>query len=271
MDPPLRTRLGGVTDAVARFRDLVERPTREVDLAEAALTIAAGAYRDLDVTEWVHALDRLAVGVDDLAGLRARLFADLGLRGDADVYYDPDNSFLHRVLQRRRGIPISLSVITIEVGRRAGLQVEGVGMPGHFLVSVPAEGVYLDPFGGGTVLDAERMESLFRSTTGAGPEIPFGPDLLPVVTEHEILSRMLANLRALYRATGAASDLEWVLRMRLALPDVSAAEVTGLGEALAAQGRLTEGAIELERHAERHTDEADALTAAARALRARLN
>ncbi|MPZ89013.1 MAG: hypothetical protein GEU81_13270 [Nitriliruptorales bacterium] len=257
--------------AVARFRDLVERPAGEVDLGEAALTIAAAAYPDLDVPEWIHVLDRLAVGVDDLAGLRARLFADLGLRGDADAYYDPDNSFLQRVLQRRRGIPISLSVITMEVGRRAGLQVDGVGMPGHFVVFVPAEEVYLDPFGGGTVLDPERMESLFRLATGAGAEVAFGPEFLPVVTAHEILSRMLANLRALYRASGAASDLEWVLRMRLLLPNVSAAQIAGLGEALAAQGRLTEGATELERYAERHSEQAAGLAAAARALRARLN
>lgn len=257
--------------AVARFADLVSDPSARVDLAEAALTIATGAYPDLDVTDWLHVLERLASGVGDLQDLRARLFTELGLRGDSDTYYDPDNTFLQRVLERRRGIPISLSVITMEVGRRAGLRIEGVGMPGHFVVSVPAEGVYLDPFGGGTVLDDERLETLFRSTTGAGPEIRFGPGLLPVVGPYEILTRTLANLRALYRAAGAAADLEWVTRMRLALPGASAADIIQLGEALAAQGRLTAGAVELERHAEQYPAEADTLIAAARALRARLN
>lgn len=253
--------------AVARFSELVARPADEIDLAEAALAIAAGAYPALDVARWLHALDRLATGLSGLDDLRARLFVGLGLRGDTERYHDPDNSFLHRVLERRRGIPITLSVLTMEVGRRAGLAIQGVGMPGHFLVRVPAHGVYLDPFDAGAVLDERRAQAVFRAITGAGDEIGFGPSLLPIVGAHEILARMLANLRALYRASGSATDLEWVLRMRLALPDPTPTEAIELGEALAAQGRFHEGAKELD-------DRATAdpiLHAAANALRARLN
>lgn len=260
-----------VIDAAARFADLVRRPAQEIDLAEAALTLAAGAYPGLDVRRWLSDLERLASGVRGLAALRARLFTELGLRGATDDYYDPDNSFLQRVLERRRGIPISLSLITMEVGRRAGMRIEGVSMPGHFLVWVPAEGVHLDPFSGGTVLDLDGAEVLFRRTAGAGPEVPFGPHLLQVVGAHEILVRMLGNLRAVYRASGSASDLEWVLRMRLALPEPSTTDVIELGEALAAQGRFLEGARELDYYADAQPVAADTLEAAARALRARLN
>lgn len=260
-------------DPVVRFSALVVRPSSEVDLAEAALVLAAGAHRELDVAEWLGRLDRLARGIRDVEDLRTRLFVQLNLRGDADGYYDPENSFIQRVLERRRGIPISLGVVLLEVGRRAGVALQGVGMPGHFLVRT-AGGAHLDPFDGGRPLDEAGVEELFRRTTGAGGEIAFGPHLLPVAGPHEILVRMLTNLRSLYRAQGAAAHLEWVLRMRLALPGAGAVDVAELGEALAAQGRLLEGARELEaRAAEQgdHPDEAETLRVAARALRARLN
>jgi regulator of sirC expression with transglutaminase-like and TPR domain len=260
-----------VTDAVERFGALVSRPD-QLDLGEAALEIARGAYPELEVDAWLRVLDRLADGLSGIDQVRRRLFDELGLRGDTEGYYDPDNSFLHRVLERRRGIPISLCVLTMEVARRAGTPCEGVGMPGHFLVRTRDRGLLLDPFDGGRVLDTAGAEALFRSTTGAGPEIPFGPHLLPVLGPIDILVRMLANLRSLYRASGDAADLEWVLRMRFALPRPSTAEIAELGEALAAQGRLLEGAKELERRALATDPEAAlALRAAARALRARLN
>lgn len=258
----------GPMSPVERFADLVTHD--EVDLAEAALILAAGASPELDVPGWLAHLERLSLGIADLDGLRARLFVELGLRGDMRGYYDPENSFLQRVLERRRGIPISLCVITIEVGRRAGISLEGVGMPGHFLVRATDTQVLLDPFEAGRVLTPEAAEELFRGTTGAGEEVTFGPALLPVVGTLEILARMLANLRALYRAAGDAVALEWVLRMRLALPGTSDRELLELGEAIAAQGRFLDGAAELERRAASGEDP-DSLTVAARSLRARLN
>jgi len=258
-------------DVVARFADLAARPEHEVDLGAAALALAAGAYGDLDVAAWTRDLERLATGVKDLDGLLGRLFGELGLRGDVERYHDPDNSFLHRVLERRLGIPISLSVLTIEVGRRAGLTIQGVGMPGHFLVWADAERVYLDPFAGGAVLDEAGAEVLFRGSTRAGSDIAFGPALLPRVGAHGILTRMLANLRAVYRASASAPNLEWVLGMRLALPGATSIDVAELGEALAAQGRYGEGAAVLERRAAVAPHDADQLEGAARLLRSRLN
>lgn len=258
-------------DVVARFADLAGRPEHEVDLGAAALALAAGAYPALDVAAWTRDLERLAEGVADLDGLLGRLFGELGLRGDTQRYHDPDNSFLHRVLERRLGIPISLSVLTIEVGRHAGLRIRGVGMPGHFLVWADAEQVYLDPFAGGAVLDEAGVAALFRSSTQAGREIAFSPALLPRVGPHGILTRMLANLRLVYRASASASDLEWVLGMRLALPGATSIDVAELGEALAAQGRYGEGAAVLERRAAVDPRDAEQLEGAARLLRSRLN
>lgn len=257
-----------MTDPVARFAALLA--SEEIDLGEAALVMAAGADPAVDVDQWLRVLDRLAEGVAGLEALQRRLFTELGLRGDTDSYYDPANSLLHRVLQRRRGIPITLAVVTMEVGRRAGVEVQGVGMPGHFLVR--AEGVLLDPFDRGVVLDDAAAEQLFRATNGAGDEVPFSPRaMLRTVGPRDILARMLANLRSLYRAAGNAGQLEWVVRMRLAMGGASTMEIAELGEALAAQGRLREGAQELERRAESDDVDADTLRAAALALRARLN
>lgn len=248
-----------------RFSALVADPA--VDLGSAALAIGAGAEPTLDPRVWMEELDRLAAGVENLDGLVHRLYAERGFVGNVENYYDPENSFLHRVLARRTGIPVTLAVVMIEVGRRAGVALQGVGMPGHFLVRVPGRGVVLDPFDGGRTLDDAALEERFRTATGATPEVRFGAHLLPGVTTHEILSRMLANLAGVYRRRGAGADLEWVLRMRLALPTADQATVVELGEALASRGRYREGAQEVETRA----DGDERLLAAARTMRARLN
>lgn len=260
-----------MTGAVERFAQLVAGPEAGLDLAEAALTLARGADPSVDVRRWLGEVEALAGRAGDLDGLCRVLFAELGLRGDRVSYGDPQNSFLHRVLTRRLGIPISLSVIAIEVGRRAGVRLQGVGMPGHFLVRAPAEDLLLDPFDAGAVVDEARAEALFRGSTRAGADLPFGPHLLPVVGPRAILARMLANLRAHYRSVGSVADLEWVLRMRLALPGARVSEATELAEALAAQGRVREGAALLEHRADAAPDDAAALLLAARTVLAQLN
>ena len=259
-------------DPVRRFAALARQPDEQLDLAEGALAIAAGGDPALEPEVWLRELDRLAQGIDDVDGLLSRLFRELGFRGNSDDYYDPDNSFLHKVIQRRIGIPITLAVLLIAVGRRAGLELQGIGMPGHFLVRDAASGTYMDPFNQGEVVDERTRELLFRAATGAGPEVAFGPHLLPVAGTSEILARMLANLKEAYRRRGAHADLEWVLRMRLALPQVPPVEAIELGQALAAQGRLLDAAKELESRAQGAQAEASAvLQTQARALRARLN
>lgn len=250
-----------------RFTALVGEPDPELD--RGALAIAAGADPALDERRWLVAIDRLAEGVDSLHTLRHRLFVEEGFAGNTRRYYDPRNSLLDRVLHRRLGIPITLSVVAIEVGRRAGVPLEGVGMPGHFLLRTPGTQDYFDAFDGGTPLDLAGCEARFRASTGS--DAAFGPHLLGPTPVREILVRILENLRAVYRQTARASDVEWVLRMRLALPGAGAAEVLELGSAMGQQGRWIEGATLLESRAPDFPPHTRALTYAARGLRAHLN
>lgn len=258
-------------DAVQRFAALVALPPADVDLGVGAFLIAEAGDPGADLKPWRGQLDVWADGICDLDGLCHRLFAELGLRGAASDYYNPDNSFLHRVMARRVGIPISLSVLAMEVGWRAGVPLEGVGMPGHFLVRVPHSGVYVDAFAGGAILTEAGCEARFRESTGAGPEVAFGPHLLPAVGPHAILGRMLANLAPIYQLRRSGTDLEWVARMQLALPGAGPAEALLLAGALELQGRFLDAARELEMRAEARPELAPQLTAAANALRARFN
>src|SRR5947209_12517593 len=123
-------------DPTARFAELVQRPEEELPLDEGALLIAAHANPELDVEFELALLDDLAerCPAPTLDALRQHLFVDLGFTGNVDDYYDPDNSFLDQVVRRRVGLPIALSVLGIEVGRRLGLRLGGVALPGHFLL-----------------------------------------------------------------------------------------------------------------------------------------
>jgi regulator of sirC expression with transglutaminase-like and TPR domain len=257
-------------DAVVRFAELVGRPDPPLD--EAALAIAAGADPTLDPGPWLAELDRLAAGVGSLDALLHRLFAERRFAGNTRDYSDPRNSLLDHVLRRRLGIPITLAVVAIEVGRRAGVALEGVGMPGHFLVRPIGTSRHLDVFAGGKELGMADCERLFRTTSGARRGAAFGPHLLPTTPTPVILTRMLLNLRGVYRARRQPHDLEWVLRMRLALPGADLADLVELAETLGDQGRWVEGARLLEERAGSVTAaRAMPLRAAARALRAHLN
>lgn len=257
-------------DAVQRFGRVVGVPDPPLD--RAALALAAGSDPDLDLDRWLRELDRLAAGVSSLEGLRQRLFVEEGFGGNTGDYTDPRNSLLHHVLHRRLGIPITLAVVTMEVGRRAGVPIEGVGMPGHFLVRPTGTSRYLDVFAGGAEISGARCEQLFRGATGAGPEVPFGPHLLTATPTRAILVRMLENLRAVYGARRRPADLEWVLRMRLLLPGVRLTDVLDLGSALGDQGRWLEGAKLLEdRLPAASAAHAERLRTAAKSLRAHLN
>ncbi len=152
-------------DATERFTELVRRSPDEVPLDETALLIAKHAHPDLDLTGPLGELDQLAHTVpgttaDDVAGA---LFGEGGLAGNTVDYADPRNSYLDDVLARRLGIPISLSVVMIEVGRRRGVPIYGVGMPGHFLVQPAGEpDVWFDPFNGGRRLDEAGCRELYE-------------------------------------------------------------------------------------------------------------
>ena len=162
---------------VMRFHEIAARPEAALDLSEAALLIAREEYPDLDVGLYLARLDGLGsalreraggAGMDaTLAALNRLLFEDQGFRGNTESYYDPRNSFLNDVLDRRTGIPISLSTVYMEVGRRGGIEMEGVGLPGHFVVRVatPDAPLLVDPFHGGIRL---TLDDCSRSPIYAG-------------------------------------------------------------------------------------------------------
>jgi regulator of sirC expression with transglutaminase-like and TPR domain len=258
------------SDPTSRFRMLVQRPPAEVPLDEAALLIAAHARPGLDVGAELKLLDRLAAGIPDrtLDEWRRHLFVELGFSGDVARYYDPSNSFLDQVVRRRRGLPITLSVLGMEVGRRVGLRLEGVGLPGHFLLRHGA-GAYVDPFDGGRILDRAGCLDRFRAVNG--PQAPFLPSYLAPVGPHAILARMLNNLKSVYTGRGEVAALSWVFDLRAALPDSSPIEARAWAQVLGATGRFVEAAERMEALAGELPEHEESLLSEALALRSRLN
>ncbi len=259
-------------DATARFAELVSGPPGDIPLDEAALLIAAHAYPGLDVAAERGRLDKLAAACPDPSfdGWRRYVYRELGFTGNIDDYHDPRNSYLNEVVSRRTGIPITLAVVGIEIGRRVGLALAGVSMPGHFLVrELAAPCRIVDPFDGGTVLDQAACRARFERIHGRSAV--FSAAYLDPVGPRIVLARMLANLKAIFARRGDAAALCWVLRLRLAIPEVPAGEREELSRALAAVGRFVEAAQELEALAALEVERADTLHLEARTLRARLN
>jgi regulator of sirC expression with transglutaminase-like and TPR domain len=255
-----------------RFARLVQGQEGDLPLDEAAILLAAHGEPGLDVDAQLARLDGLASQVDQPSAdaVVALLFAELGLRGNREDYSDPRNSFLDQVLDRRLGIPISLAVLMMEVGRRVGLRFEGIGMPGHFLVR--SDDVFLDPYHGGQMLDVEGCQALFHRLHG--PAAPFSPALLTPNGPRAILARMLANLRHSYAARRDTAALAWVLRLRVAIPGVPQTELADLAQVLVSMGRFAEAAAALDQLADSgELSEEDAATIRGQALawRARLN
>lgn len=268
---PAGRTIGYTVDAVEHFIGLLAGRGPGPDLDVGALAIAAGANPELDAGTWLGELDRLAQGVDSLEKLIHRLFVEERFAGNTANYYDPRNSLLDQVLRRKLGIPITLSVVCLEVGRRAGVSLEGISMPGHFLVRPMATNHYLDAFNGGAMLDLAGCEALFRTANQAGPDVAFGRHLLTAAPRRAIFARILQNLRMVYRDLGRPADLEWVLRMRLALPGVGAEELIELGYTLGRLGQFLDGAKFLESQIAQWPQHAEILEHAARGLRAQLN
>ncbi|HET6811343.1 MAG TPA: transglutaminase-like domain-containing protein [Acidimicrobiales bacterium] len=210
-------------DPTSLFARLVWGRDDALHLDEACLLVSAHARPGLDVGTALGTLDRLAEGIDSFAAWHARLFTESGFAGDAEDYHAAENSLLDRVLARRRGMPITLAVVGIEVARRAGVPMAGIGMPGHFLLRHTGEPAwFVDPFAGGELLDAAGCEALFRKI--ADPGVPFRPDYLAPVTNRQIVGRILANLRNTYATAGDGANLAWVLRLQLLLPDPALTE-----------------------------------------------
>jgi regulator of sirC expression with transglutaminase-like and TPR domain len=217
--------------AKRRFVDAVTAGG-DVALDELALLLPAaiGFVPRIDLVAGLTKLDELAADVASptIDGVCRSLFrGDRALVGHRDDYYEPRNSFIEDVLSTRRGIPISLSVIAMEVGRRVGVDLVGVGMPGHFLIAErPTHGlvpeIFADPFHGGRIMDATGCARLFAEMLGAAQR--FDVRFLAVTPAMAIVERMLNNLKAVYLRNGDTARLQGVMALRAAFPGLGRAE-----------------------------------------------
>jgi regulator of sirC expression with transglutaminase-like and TPR domain len=218
------------------FTDAVSGPENRLDLARAALLIASEEYPGLDSLRYIAKLEVMAAAVRPavamtndptwkIRSLNTYLFEERGFRGNTEEYYDPRNSFLNDVVDRRLGIPITLSVIYMEVGRRVGMPLQGVGMPGHFITKYaePGEDIYIDPFNRGRILSREACEELIQQLHGE--PVPFQESFLAPVSKKQILARMLMNLKAIYIHNGDhLKALSVVERLLIIQPDMEQEE-----------------------------------------------
>ena len=213
------------------FFSLAQRDDSEIDLGLGALLIAKDIYPELDTRAYMELLDQMAleaqerIGRSDepswqIAQLNHYLFEEKQFKGNQEDYYNPRNSCLNEVLERKLGIPITLSVVYIETSRRIGLPIVGVGFPGHFLVKHQGEHLetYIDPYHGGQILSEEalrdRLASVFDEPT------PLQPEFLNQVGNKEILVRILRNLKNIYFKDEAyARAVLASERISLLLPD----------------------------------------------------
>jgi len=194
-----------------RWKEIVAGPEEDIGLAEAALVIAAHEYPGLDVNAYLARIAELAetlkgrlrrdIGpTDALVALNRYLFEELGFSGNTADYYDPRNSYLNEVLDRRLGIPITLSVLCIEIGRRIGLALHGVSFPGHFLVKcVVRDGVVvLDPYARGASLSLDDLQLRLKTLRGETPPPDMVQHMLAAAGRKDILVRLLRNLKSNY-------------------------------------------------------------------------
>jgi regulator of sirC expression with transglutaminase-like and TPR domain len=241
------------------FARLVSRPEESIDLAEAALLIAKEEYPELDVAGYLGRLVSMAAEVQAqvnsvvdpgrmIAALNTYLFQAQGFRGNSDDYYDPRNSFLNDVLDRRIGIPITLSIVYLAVGGRLGLHLHGVGMPGHFLVkyTAPAGETVIDPFNGGAVVTPADCQRLLDRIYGG--KLRFEPRFLTTLGTRRILARMLSNLKVIYFNNHAYAKALSVVDRLLILDPKAASEIRDRGLLSSQLKRFTEATADLERY-----------------------
>lgn len=225
--PMIQERLQGVIEALLQqsleeeFQNWVNQDDTHQDLEEGVFLLARFAYPELNFGPYVALLDdmtrtlasRLATCWDlqsRILEINRTLFEEWGFRGNSENFYDPDNSYIHRVLERRTGIPISLSVIYLLLARRVGVPLEGIGLPGHFMLRYDVEGTvhYLDAFNGGKILSKEGCTHFLVQSGYEVQEPYFEP-----ITSAAILIRMIRNLIYIYAQTGEVPKTQRLRRL----------------------------------------------------------
>lgn len=228
------------SELLREFKRLLAQPDDELELDRGSLLIAKVFQPDLDIETYLHRLDLMAehaaVRLRDIIGSRQSiaalnqyLFEDERFRGNTDAYYDPRNSFLNEVLDRRAGIPVTLSVIYMELGRRLGFALEGVGFPGHFIIKHPGpeKDIFIDPFNHGAVLTEVDFEARLRAMYGQ--EADLDERFLAAVPRRRILSRMLTNLKAIFLHAGEKLHAIKVIDLSLCVDPDNAEDLRNRG------------------------------------------
>ncbi|PSB10415.1 hypothetical protein C7B76_24215 [filamentous cyanobacterium CCP2] len=242
-----------------RFYQEIRQPEEQINLASAALFLAQEEYPDLDPEEYLNALDMMAVEVEErlpveryplriIQTVNQYLFEDLKFVGNTDNYYDPANSYLNQVIDRRLGIPITLSLIYLEITKRIDFPMVGVGMPGHFLIR-PTVGdmqIFVDAFHQGEVMFTEDCQE--RLSQIYGRPVDLRPEFLQAVDAHHFLARILMNLKAIYiQRSDLRRTLAVIERLLLLFPDAPM-EQRDRGLLYYQMGRWTEASQDLENY-----------------------
>ncbi|PIG94782.1 SirB1 family protein [Gloeocapsopsis sp. IPPAS B-1203] len=215
------------------FYQETHQPDEQIDLAKAALYIAQEEYPHLDIEEYLNALDTMAAEVREqlpseryplriVQTVNHYLYDDLGFTGNTSNYYDPRNSFFNDVIERRTGIPITLSLIYLEVTKRIDFPMLGIGMPGHFLIrpNVQQMEIFVDPFNCGEILFPEDCQD--KLSQMYGQPVTLQSSFLEAVSRRQFLARMLTNLKFAHlqkeQLTKALAAVERILLLFPELP-----------------------------------------------------
>ena len=253
-----------------RFTEIVSQPEDSINLAAAALEIAADEYPDLNINHYLRLLDTMAEEVRErvdstgeprakIQALNEYLFGELRFHGNTEFYYDPRNSYLNDVIDRRVGLPITLSVVYIEVGRRLGLPLYGVGLPGHFICKwQDADNeIFVDPFHNGEILDEEGLLQLVQDTYDA--RVQLHREWVQPVGPRYILIRILNNLRGIFLQKDDSERALAVLEKLLVLEPYSEENLREAGLLSYRIGALHRAAEFWEEYLLRHPETGDAV------------
>ncbi|BCL37382.1 SirB1 family protein [Nostoc sp. MS1] len=215
------------------FYQEVQKSEEDIDLARAALYIAQEEYPRLDTDEYLNTLDTMAMEVEErlpssryplrvIQAINQYLYDDLGFAGNQQDYYDPRNSFLNEVIDRRVGIPITLALVYLEIAKRSDFPMEGVGLPGHFLIrpAISDMEIFVDAFNRGEVLFAQdcqdKLNQMFQQS------VTLRPEFLATISKRQFLARMLTNLKYIYlRKQDIEKSLSVVERILLLFPEAT--------------------------------------------------
>ncbi len=255
---------------LAQFKRVVAQPDEEINLAQAALLIATDEYPELDIGHYLELLDEMGEQVrerselgrsptEKIELLNQYFFEDLHFKGNEESFYDPHNSYLNDVLDRHTGIPITLSLVYIEIARRAGLPLYGVGLPGHFLVKWQEgdDEIFIDPFHSGEILDEYGILHLVQETYHA--RVQLRGEWVAAVGAQYVLTRILNNLRNIFVHKENHERALLVIEKLLVLQPYSEENLRDAGVLAYKLGHYRRAAGYLEEYLLRHPDTHDAL------------